>query len=104
MEGRDQFDKTLRTAGEIGIPFNDLLDMDIRQFNSYVDGYTLRRETKINDELFAGQAIASKIAQAVWKDKQFKKPLEPVKLLEDDNAIARRNAKVFRTLKAKGLI
>lgn len=78
--------------------------MDIRQFNNYVDGYVLRRETRMNDDLIVGHRIAGKIAQAVWNNKQFSKPFEPIRLLEENNQAARINAKVFRTLKAKGLI
>lgn len=103
-ESRQQFDKTILTAGEIGIQYNELLDLDIRKFNSYVDGYIKRRETRINDDLLVGHLIAGKISQAVWGSKSFKKPIKEVKLLEEKDEVVASNEKVFKTLKAKGLI
>lgn len=78
--------------------------MDIRKFNSCVDGYIKRRETYINDSLTIQHIAAGKIAAAVWGDKSFKKPLKEIKLLEDNNSAESRNNKVYKTLKAKGLI
>lgn len=103
MEAREQFDKTLRTASEIGVSFDSLLDMDIRQFNKYVDGYILRRETRINDDLLINHLSIDKLLQGINGSKQFRQPIKQVKLFEEDS-ISNRNAKLYRTLKAKGLI
>lgn len=77
--------------------------MDIRLFNSSVDGYLKRRETKINDDLLVGHITAGKISAAVWGDKSFKKPIKPIKLTEE-NTNESRNKKVLACLKAKGII
>lgn len=102
-ESRKAYDKIIKTAGEVGITYESLLDMDIRIFNNYVDGYILRRETSINDSLLVQHIAASKIAQAVWGDKRFSQPIKSIKLL-DRGVIENRNEKVYNTLKAKGLI
>lgn len=82
-----------------------MLDLDIRTFNNLVDGYTINRETRLNDELQIGHIIAGKISQAVWGDKQFKKPISPIELFKDEADINNeRNKKVIATLKAKGVI
>lgn len=80
--------------------------MDIRKFNNYVDGFISRREIKMNDEKDVGHVVASKIAQAVWGDKEFKKPIKEFKLTSDDedNTAESRNRRVYETLRAKGLI
>lgn len=79
--------------------------MDIRMFNSYVDGFITRREIKMNDEKDVGHVVASKIAQAVWGDKEFRKPIKEFKLTsEEDNVAESRNRRVYETLKAKGVI
>lgn len=94
------------TASIIGIAYNELLDMDIRTFNNYVDGFITRREIRMNDSKDVGHAIAAKIAQAVWGDKQFVKPIKEFKLHENTEVdIAEsRNRRVYETLKAKGVI
>lgn len=79
--------------------------MDIRKFNNYVDGFISRREIAMNDEKDVGHVVASKIAQAVWGDKEFKKPIKEFRLTsEDKNTAESRNRRVYETLKAKGLI
>lgn len=104
MEAREQFDKTLRIASEIGISFDCLLEMDIRQFNAYVDGYTLRRETMINDYFLINHLSIDKLLQGINGSKQYKQPIKQVKLFENEDNISDRNEKIYRTLKAKGLI
>lgn len=88
----------------MGISYSELLDLDIRKFNCYIDGYLSKRETYMNDIKLVGHMVAGKVAAAVWGDKSFKKPIKDIKLREEDNTVASRNAKVFKTLKAKGLI
>ena len=79
--------------------------MDIRKFNNYVDGFVTRREIKMNDSKDVGHAIAAKIAQAVWGDKQFTKPIKEFKLHSEEEDVAEsRNRRVYETLKAKGVI
>lgn len=78
--------------------------MDIRIFNNFVDGYILRRQTSMNDELRIGHMIAGKIAEAVWGSKNYKRPFKDIKLLDEDDVNTSRNKKVYKTLKAKGLI
>ena len=51
-----------------------------------------------------GHIIAGKIAAAVWNDKSYKKPIKQIKLREEKNTVESRNERVFRTLKAKGII
>lgn len=88
----------------MGITYSELLDLDIRKFNCLVDGYQKRRETNMNDQLAVGHRIAGKIAQAVWGSKGFSKPIKQFDFTQEENTVASRNEKVFRTLKAKGLI
>ena len=88
----------------MGIAYNDLLDLDIRKFNCLADGYISRREARINDDLMVGHIIAGKIAAAVWNDRSYKKPIKQIKLREEKNTTESRNERVFRTLKAKGII
>lgn len=80
--------------------------MDIRKFNNFVDGFVTHREIRMNDSKDVGHAIAAKIAQAVWGDKQFTKPIKEFKLHEDKDkdTVESRNKKVYETLKLKGLI
>jgi hypothetical protein len=78
--------------------------MDIRVFNNLVDGYVLRRQTMMNDQLRIEHLAAGKIAEAVWGSKSFKKPFKDIKLIEEEDTNTSRNKKVFNTLKAKGLI
>lgn len=78
--------------------------MDIRVFNSYVDGYILRRQTVMNDKLRIEHLVAGKISEAVWGSKSYKKPFKEVKLLDEDDVNTSRNKRVYNTLKAKGLI
>lgn len=91
-------------ASQIGISYCDLMKMDIRIFNNYVDGYNMRREIEINDKLQIGHIIAGKISQAVWGDKRFKKPVEHIDLFKNPDVFDERNKKVIRTLKSKGII
>lgn len=88
----------------MGVSYGDLLDMDIRKFNCFVEGYINRREVAMNDMKTVGHLVAGKIAAAVWSDKSFKKPIKDIKLKEDADTTESRNAKVYKTLKAKGLI
>ena len=53
----------------------------------------------MNDIQSVGHLIAGKIAQAVWGNKEFSKPMKQIHLKEES-----RNDKVMRTLKAKGLM
>lgn len=78
--------------------------MDIRIFNSFVDGYTLRREASLNDTLRAGHIIAGKISEAVWGSKDFKKPIKEIELLQEEDDFEARNRKVLQCLRAKGVI
>lgn len=78
--------------------------MDIRRFNSCVDGYTLRREVQINDDLHNGHIIAGKIAEAVWGSRDFRRPIKDVKLYVDEETVESRNSKVLQTLIAKGVV
>lgn len=78
--------------------------MDIRVFNSYVDGYILRRQTSMNDKLRIEHLVAGKISEAVWGSKSYKKPFKEIKLLDEDDVNTSRNKRVYNTLKAKGLI
>ena len=103
-QSREEFDSTLKQASEMGISYTELLDLDIRKFNCFVDGYMKKRETWLNDSLAIGHRVSAKIAQAVWGSKDFKKEIKPFKITEDKDVNASRNAKVFACLKAKGLI
>ena len=58
----------------------------------------------MNDSLAVGHRIAGKIAQAVWGSNYFKQPIARFNLAEEKDDNVRRNEKVFRTLRAKGLI
>lgn len=58
----------------------------------------------MNDDIAVQHIIAGKIAEAVWGSSSFKKPIKPIKLLEENDTIASRNAKVSEFLKRKGLI
>lgn len=78
--------------------------MDIRTFNSCVEGYTLRRETAMNDQLKVGHLVAGKISEAVWGSKEFKKPFKEIKLLQEEDDNEARNKKVLQCLRAKGVI
>lgn len=100
---RKQFIRTLETAGQVGLDYNSVLDMDIRMFNSYVVGCTKKRETEINDQLTIGHIISGKTAQAIWASKDFKKEIKPIKLTDDETTES-RNRKVVACLKSKGLI
>lgn len=81
-----------------------MLDLDIRKFNGYVEGYISRREISMNDAKNVGHLVAGKIASAVWGSKDFKKPIKEIKIKEEKDTAESRNARVLRTLKAKGLI
>lgn len=70
-------------ASEAGIAFSDLLDMDVREFNDFVDGYNKRRETQLNDNAQIGHLIAGKISEAVWGDSRFTRPIKPIKIVKD---------------------
>lgn len=89
-------------ASTVGISYSDWLEMDIREFNQYIDGFITRREIKMNDDKDVGHLVAGKIAAAVWGDKSFKKPIKEIKLRED-NSIESRNRRVLETLKRKGV-
>lgn len=99
-----QLDKTIRTASEIGVSYSELLDLDIRKFNMYVEGYILRRQQYMNDTLRINHMTAGKIAEAVWGSKRYKKPFKDIELLVEEDVNSARNKKVLQTLKAKGLI
>lgn len=47
---------------------------------------------------------AKKIAQAVWGSRDFKKPIDEVKLLKEESTEETRRKKVIATLKRKGVI
>ena len=64
--------------------YQEFLDCDLRAYKALVDGFTRRREYNINDSLQVGHAIAEKIAQAVWGDRKFSRPIKPVNLLKKD--------------------
>lgn len=78
--------------------------MDIRQFNLYVEGYTLRRQQYINDMLQINHLSAGKIAEAVWGSREFKKPFKEIELLREDSDADAINKKVYGFLKRKGII
>lgn len=80
-----------------------LLDIDIRMFNACVDGYLRRRETQINDDLLVGHIIAGKTSAAVWGDKSFKTPIEPIRLIPE--TIEEKAERIMlQGLKEQGLI
>lgn len=58
----------------------------------------------MNDEKNVGHLVAGKIASAVWGNKDYKKPIKEIRLKEEKDTTESRNAKVLKTLKAKGLI
>lgn len=58
----------------------------------------------MNDGLAIIHKGSIKIAQAVWGDKKFSRPLDKFKLKAEEDTIESRNEKVYKTLKAKGLI
>lgn len=94
----------MSTAASINVPYSELLDLDIRKFNCLVEGNLHKRETEMNDMKLVGHLVAGKIAAAVWGDSSYKRPIKEIKLTEEKNTAASRNARVLKTLKAKGLI
>lgn len=58
----------------------------------------------MNDAATVGHIVAGKISEAVWGSKDFKHAINNIKLRDDSNTVESRNAKVLRTLQAKGLI
>ena len=100
LEGsREELDKVQESCTMMGIDYDTLLDRDIRYYNNCVNGFVSKREVYMNDMQSVGHLIAGKIAQAVWGNKEFSKPMKQIYLKEES-----RNDKVMRTLKAKGLI
>ena len=98
-ESRDELDKIQENCVMIGIDYATLLDRDIRYYTNCVNGFISKREVYMNDAQSVGHLIAGKIAQAVWGNREFSKPMKTVRLREES-----RDEKVRRTLKAKGLI
>lgn len=98
-----QLDKTLRVASEVGISYSEMLDLDIRKFNMYVEGYVLRRQQHINDTLMINHLTAGKIAEAVWGSRNYKKPFKTIELLKDSSVEA-ANREVIEFLKKKGVL
>lgn len=96
--------RTVRKAAIVGIAYSEMLDMDVRTFDEYVNGYTLRREECVNDLLDIGHAVAGKIAMAVWGSREFKRPFERVRLFVEKDVVTYANEKVIGFLKRKGLI
>lgn len=82
QQSRDDLCDIYKNASMIGIQYNELMNMDLRTYMQYFQGYTLRREQTINDELFIGHVISGKISQAVWGAKEFNDPIEKVCLTE----------------------
>lgn len=100
------YDNIIRDSVTIGISYSDLMDMDIKRFNRCVDGYIAKREISMNDTKTVEHIIAGKIAEAVWGDKHFKKPIKEIKLdrVEEEDLKEKSKRKVMETLKRKGLI
>lgn len=89
----------------IGLSPESLLDIDIRIYNNYIDGYIKRREVYANDIATVGHIVAGKIAAAVWSDKSYKKPIKQIKFSEDKRDLEDKSRdKVIATLKRKGII
>ena len=85
-------DKVQESCTMMGINYDTLLDRDIRYYNNCVNGFIGKREVYMNDMQSVGHLIAGKIAQAVWGNKEFNKPMEQIHLKEES-----RNDKVMRT-------
>lgn len=83
----------------IGIDYNTLLDKDIRYYSNCVNGFIGRREIQMNDIQQVGHLLAGKVAQGIWGNKEFGRPMKEIHLREEN-----RNAKVMRTLRNKGII
>ena len=82
----------------MGIQYSDFLQMDIRQFNNYYDGYIDRREIELNDEQFMIKIAANQIALALHNSKKFNRPMKPIKLRAESRA-----ARMARTLNELGV-
>ena len=82
----------------MGLSYNDFLDMDIRQFNNYVEGFVDRRELKMNDHIPLIKILASQTSLAVWGSKKFSKAIKPIKLRGESRA-----AKIAQGLNALGM-
>ena len=82
----------------MGLSYSDLLKMDIRQFNNYIEGFVDRRELAMNDEQSLIKISAMQIAMAVWGNKKFNKPLKQIKLRGESRA-----AKLAQALNSLGV-
>lgn len=66
----------------VGVDYNTILANDLGFYRSLITGFMRRREYTINDSLQVGHIISEKIAQAVWGDKNFIKPIKKVPIVE----------------------
>lgn len=80
------------------LSYTDFLNMDIRQFNNYIEGFIDRREQGINDNMILIKPAASNIAMAVWGSKKFNRPTKPIKLRGES-----RLAKLAKALNSLGV-
>jgi len=83
----------------LNINYDSLLDKDIRYYNNCIRGWLKKREFIMNDNAHIGHMLAGKIAQAVWGNKDFSKPIDKVRLTKQS-----RKEKILETLRNKGLI
>ena len=58
----------------------------------------------MNDDIWVTHLTHEKLLQGIAGKREFNKPIKPIKLSEEKNTAASRNAKVYRYLQAKGLI
>lgn len=79
---REEIDRVREVAGMVGVDYNTILDHDLRFYQSLITGFMRKREYAINDSLQVGHIIAEKIAQAVWGDRNFTKPIKAVQIVE----------------------
>ena len=66
----------------VGVDYTTILNNDLRFYQALITGFMRKREYTINDSLQVGHSIAEKIAQAVWGDRNFVKPIKPVRIVE----------------------
>jgi len=101
QQSRDDLCDIYRNASMMGIQYSELMNMDLRTYIQYSNGYTMRREQTINDSLFVGHVISGKISQAVWGAKEFNDPIEKV-CLTDHSLEAERRRKAEEILGKHG--
>lgn len=100
---RKELDKIYENASTIGIGYSDLLLLDIRKYNCFIEGYITRRETVMNDMKLVGHLVAGKVGASLVDGKEFSKPIKDIRLREKD-VVKDRQERVIQTLRAKGVI